>query len=123
LTALSDFEQATPAAFEFKQRHEGLRTPDYLFEIDEYVRQSGEQLLLAHIRVFRFTPHVYKEIKERFALLRKIVTLPLFAVPEQDTPGWRKFVGGLGFRPFKEAITTENGDIRPLFIHTTSLCM
>lgn len=92
-------------------------TDDYWFELDEYRRASGEQFLLAHIRVHRWAPSVFKRMFQEFKILRTCVTAPLFAVPEVDDARWRKFVSAFGFR-FLHDTVCNNGLTRPIFIHT-----
>ena len=103
--------------FVFVQRHHALITDDYWFELDEYKRASGDQFLLAHIRVFKWTPSVCKRIRAQWRVLRGFVTCPLFACPEVDDDRWCKFVGMLGFKPLQQVVC-NNGETRPLFIHT-----
>jgi hypothetical protein len=103
--------------FVFVQRHPALITDDFWFELDEYRRAGGEQFLLAHIRVHRWSPSVCKRIRAQWRVLRQFVTAPLFACPEVDDERWRKFVGMLGFK-FLHNTTCNNGEVRPLYIHT-----
>lgn len=103
--------------FVFVQRHHALLTDDYWFELDEYKRASGDQFLLAHIRVLNWSPSICKRIIKEWRLFRSIVTAPLFACPEVDDERWVKFVSLLGFKPLQQVIC-ENGASRPLFIHT-----
>jgi hypothetical protein len=103
--------------FKLVARHDALTTEDYRFEIDEY-RRDDDQLLLAHLRVFRWSPSVLKSLLKNWSLLRQCVKAPLFASAEVDDDKWTRFVSLLGFEPF-ETITVENGEQRRLFIHTT----
>jgi len=103
--------------FVFVQRHPALITDDYWFELDEYKRASGEQFLLAHIRVHHWSPSVFKRILREWKVLRTCVTAPLFAVPEVDDDRWRKFVGKLGFKFLQDTVCV-NGERRPIFLHT-----
>ena len=103
--------------FTFVQRYPARTTEDYLFEIDEYRRASGEQFLLAHIRVHHWSASVCKRILKEWRVLRQCVTAPLFACPELDDERWRKFVSMLGFKPLQQVIC-NNGATRPLFIHS-----
>jgi hypothetical protein len=101
--------------FEFIERHRALTDNDYWFEIDEYVR-GGDQLLLAHIRVARWSPSVCKRIDKQWAIFRQCVTAPLFACGELDDDKWARFVSRLGFEPF-QIVTCLDGEQRRLFIH------
>lgn len=103
--------------FVFVQRHPALITDDYWFELDEYKRASGEQFLLAHIRVHHWAPSVLKRILTEWRVFRQCVTAPIFACPEVGDAKWVKFVTALGFRPLQEVIC-NNGEQRPLFINT-----
>jgi hypothetical protein len=102
--------------FRFKWRHEVRKTPDYLFEIDEYVRSDGQQLLLVHFRVDNWTVSAFKQIKREWGLFRQCVTAPLFGSPQEDTPRWHRFVRAMGFEPFTQVLCLD-GIERPLYIH------
>jgi hypothetical protein len=101
--------------FEFVQRHVGLTDDDFLFEIDEYKKATGEQFLLAHIRVDRWSLSVCKRIRAQWRVLRQFVTTPLFAVPKDDDARWHKFVSMLGFKPLHQ-VTCNNGAQRPIYV-------
>jgi hypothetical protein len=102
--------------FVFVQRHPAFLNDDFWFELDEYRRPGGEQFLLGHIRVHRFAPSVFKQIKHVWATFRRNVTAPIFACPEIDDQRWVKFVTALGFKPLQQIIC-NNGEVRPLYIH------
>jgi hypothetical protein len=102
--------------FVFVQRHPLLLNDDFWLELDEYRRAGGEQFLLAHIRVHRWSPSVFKQIKHVWTTFRSCVTLPVFACPEVDDQRWVKFVTAFGFKPFQQVIC-NNGARRPLYIH------
>jgi hypothetical protein len=93
-------------------------TDDFWFELDEYRRNDGAQIMLAHIRVHHWTKEVAKQIFREWKLFRECVKCPLYAVPEADDGKWAKFVTALGFKPLKDEIICENGDRRPLYLHT-----
>jgi hypothetical protein len=97
--------------------HDALTDADYCFEIDEY-RRGPDQMLLAHLRVFRWSPSVLKSLLKHWAQLRQCVKAPLFASGEVDDDKWRRFVTLLGFEPL-EHVKCENGETRLLFIHRT----
>jgi hypothetical protein len=109
-----------PADFKFVARHPALITDDYEFELDEYKRESGEQLLLAHILINHWSHAVFKRIFRDWKVLRQCVRAPLFAVPKHNDEKWHKFVTALGFRPLMEEVACENGEKRPVYIHTVS---
>jgi hypothetical protein len=102
--------------FQFVRRHHAHITDDYRFELDEYGRAGGGQLLLAHLRFFKWTPSVLKAAIREWKLLRSCVTAPLFACPETDDAKWVKFVTKFGFKPLATTLC-NNGAQRPLFIH------
>jgi hypothetical protein len=105
-------------AFEFVERHRARETDDFLFELDEYIRSDGAQLMLAHIRVFKLTPSILKQMLREWDVLRSVVRVPLFACPEVSDDKWKSFVKLFGFVPFMDAVPCVNGDVRPLYIHT-----
>lgn len=102
--------------FEFICRHDAHRTDDYWFEIDEYKR-GEDQFLLVHLQFFKWSPAVYKRLIHDWRSFRTVVTAPLFACPRVDDEKLRKFVTKTGWR-FLQDITCDNGETRPLFIHT-----
>jgi hypothetical protein len=111
----------SPDDFVFVQRHRALFTDDYWCEIDEYRRASGEQFLLAHLRVARWAPSVLKRFHREWSLFRTVVTAPIFAYAGEDAGDkWVKFVTRFGFRPLHQTINCNNGAQRPIFIHTVS---
>lgn len=103
--------------FVFVQRHPAIITGAYKVELDEYRRADGDTILVGHIRVLRWSPSVFKEMKHVWATLRKCVTCPIFGCPQVDDARWHKFVTSLGFRPLQQTIC-NNGERRPLYIHT-----
>jgi hypothetical protein len=102
--------------FEFVKRHDVRRTDDYWCELDEY-RRGEDQFLLAHISVTRWSASVCKQLIREFRTFREHCTAPIFAVPEHFDEKWFKFVSLLGFRQH-DNVPTNNGSVRPLFIHT-----
>lgn len=105
---MSDF------AFVARHTHD---TEDFLFELDEYRRDEGDQLLLAHIRAKRFNKEVLKQMLRQWRVLRTFVKCPIFASPQDDDDKWAKFVTLMGFKPFKQVLC-HDGIERPLYIHT-----
>lgn len=104
--------------FEFVKRHDVLRTDDYWFEIDEYKRASGEQFLLVHLQFFNWSPSVFKRLLRDWRVFRQHVTAPLFACPRDADAKLFKFVTRTGWH-FQQNVVCNNGETRPLFIHTT----
>jgi hypothetical protein len=100
--------------FDFVSRHSILKNPEYWFEIDEYVR-GQDQLLLAHLRIAKWTPSVLKRIDRDWRVFRECVTAPLFAHAEIDDRKWERFVSRLGFRFLCNVVGT-NGETRRMFI-------
>ena len=110
-----------PVDFEFAQRHLALDTPECTVELDEWRRASdGDQRLVAHIRVHRWSPSALKKMRREWALFRTLVTLPIFASPipheGPELKRWVRFVGLMGFRPLT-TVLCEDGHTRPLYIH------
>lgn len=103
--------------FVFVQRHPARITDDYWFELDEYKRASGDQFLLVHIRVHKWSLSVFKRMLHEWRVFRQCITAPVFACPEVDDARWVKFVSAMGFKPLQQVIC-NNGASRPLFIHT-----
>lgn len=103
--------------FEFV-RHRVLSREEYLFEIDDYTLGGGNHFLLAHLRVFSFTPSAMKRILADWRAFRACVSAPLFAIGEEDDAKWRRFVSHLGFEPALEVVC--NNDVRRLMYR--SLC-
>lgn len=106
----------TPADFKLVARHLLHETPDFWFEVDEYERR-GDQLLIAHVRVVRWSPSVRKRCHEVWDAFRKCVTAPVFTLGEVDDHKFARFVRSFGYKPF-QIVPCENGEQRRLFIHT-----
>jgi hypothetical protein len=105
------------AGFEFAARYEGVKNDDYLFELDEYRRLTDNaQMMLAHIRVYRWSPTIFKRCLREWRLLRTIIKCDIFVSPQDDTPEWHKFVTAMGFKPFTQVICND-GVKRPLYLH------
>jgi hypothetical protein len=105
------------ADFEFVARYEGVKNDDFLFELDEYRRPTDNaQMMLAHIRVFRWSPRVFKRCLREWRLLRAIITCDVYVSPQDDCPQWHKFVTAMGFEPFTQVICID-GASRPLYLH------
>lgn len=107
---------AEASEFERAARHVILDYPEYRFEIDEH-RRGSDQLLQAHLRIFRFTPSVLKRIRREWKLFRTCVTAPLIAWGEDDDEKWEHFVTSLGFKPLGQDVVCNNGACRRIFIH------
>lgn len=104
--------------FQFVARYPALITDDYAFELDEYKRADGAQLLLAHILIHKWSHAVFKRIFHEWKVFRQCVRAPLFAVPKHNDEKWHKFVTALGFKPLLDDVPCVNGERRPLYLHT-----
>jgi hypothetical protein len=108
------------AGFEFIRRHDAHSTDDCTFELDEYQDASGHQMLLAHLRVHKWSLSSHRRIQHDWAVFRSVVTTPLFATPMPyegaELERWRRFVELMGWRPFSH-VTCEDGHVRPLYRH------
>lgn len=74
-------------------------------------------MLLAHLRVHKWSRDAAKRIMGKWKLFRKAVRAPLFASPMDDDPRWPKFVSLMGWRPHS-TVLCQDGKERPLYIHT-----
>lgn len=104
-------------AFELIKRHRLYTCDDFWFEVDEYSR-DGDQLLIGHVRIVRWTPSVRKHCHAVWSAFRKCVTGPIFTLGITDDKKFERFVRSFGYRPMT-TVTCENGDQRRLFIHQT----
>lgn len=107
---------APTSEFKFVKRHRIITTDDYWGEIDEYQR-GGDQLLLSHIRVARWSPSVRKSLLHDWGLFRQCVTAPLFATGLVDDDKFAKFLDMLGYKLLLPEVTCVNGGSRRLYIH------
>ena len=106
-------------AFEFVARYEALRTDDYLIELDEYRRPSDHaQLMIAHMRVFRWAPSVLRRMIREWRLFRTVCHADIYASPQTDEPKWHKMVRAVGFE-FLTQVICNDGLTRPLYISRT----
>jgi hypothetical protein len=101
--------------FQLLARHRLHTTDDFWFEVDEYVR-GGDQLLIAHVRVVRWSPSVRKQCHEVWRAFRQCVTCPVFTLGQVDDKKFERFVRSFGYQPF-QTVTCLNGEQRRLFIH------
>lgn len=101
--------------FEFVNRHRLITTDDYWAEIDEY-RRGGDQLLIAHLRVVRWSPSVCKRFRHEWECFRRCVTIPIFTLGIEDDDKFERFVRSFGYQPF-QTVTCLNGAQRRLYIH------
>lgn len=102
---------------DFHKRYLAHQSDDCTFELDEHRDASGNQMLLVHLRVHRWSKSSLKRIKRDWALFRQHVTVPLFASPMDHDKRWEKFVTLMGWRPFS-TVLCHDGIERPLYIHT-----
>jgi hypothetical protein len=102
---------------EFVARHLAHDTDYCTFELDEYRDAAGAQMLLAHLRVHKWSATYLKRIQNDWAVFRSIVTGTLFASPMTDEPKWHRFVTSMGWRPYS-TVLCQDGIERPLYIHT-----
>jgi hypothetical protein len=102
--------------FELVKRHRLYTSDDFWFEVDEYSR-LGDQLLIAHVRIVRWSPAVRRECHRVWNAFRACVTQPIFTLGIEDDKKFERFVRSFGYRPFHN-VTCENGETRRLFIHT-----
>ena len=93
------------------------KNDDCTFELDEYRDASGNQMLLAHLRVHRWSKASFQRIKRDWVLFRHHVKAPLFATPMAHDKRWEKFVTLMGWRPYS-TVLCHDGIERPLYIHT-----
>ena len=91
-------------------------TEDCTFELDEYRTEAGEQMLLAHLRVHKWSKESMRRIKHAWQVFRSVVKVPIYANPMQDDPKWVRFVTLMGWRPFTKVLC-QDGIERPLYIH------
>lgn len=103
------------ADFELLTRHRLFTCDDFWFEVDEYER-DGDQLLIAHVRVVRWSPSVRKECHRVWSAFRQCVTCPVFTLGIVDDHKFDRFVRSFGYQPFS-TVTCLNGEQRRLYIH------
>jgi hypothetical protein len=104
---------------DFVKRHLAHDTDYCTFELDEYRDEAGAQMLLAHLRVHKWSPSYLRRIAHDWAVFRQAVTVPLYASPMQseELTHWIKFVTLMGWRPYS-TVLCHDGIERPLYIHT-----
>jgi hypothetical protein len=101
----------------FLKRHLAHDTDYCTFELDEYRDEAGAQMLLAHLRVHKWSAATLRRIKGDWSLFRQAVTTPLYASPMVEHPSWVRFVTMMGWRPYS-TVLCHDGIERPLYIHT-----
>lgn len=108
----------TSEDFTLVTRHRLFTSDDFWFEVDEYVR-GGDQLLIAHVRIVRWSPTVRRRCHEVWDAFRKCVTTPVFTLGIEDDKKFERFVRSFGYEPY-QTVLCENGEQRRLFIHRIS---
>ena len=108
---------------ELVAQHVAHQTDDVTFELDEYRDASGNQMLLAHLRVHRWSLSALRRIQRDWAVFRQAVTVPLFSTPmlspeDPEFSKWERFVTRMGWRPLHITVLCHDGIERPLYIHT-----
>jgi hypothetical protein len=102
---------------DFHKRYVVLDNDDCTFELDEHRNAAGEQMLLAHLRVHKWTKESLVRIRRDWSLFREAVPAPLFASPMNDDPMWHRFDKLMGWRSHS-TVLCQDGIERPLYIHT-----
>lgn len=92
-----------------------LDTPEYVFEVQEFKRGT-DQMVFIHLHIHKWTLSVLKRICREFAVFRKCVDVPLYAIAEWDDEKWAHFVSLFGFK-FLNDVNCTDGKRRRLFIH------
>jgi hypothetical protein len=106
----------TPTNFELVTRHRLYTSDDFFFEVDQYGRVEGDQLLIAHLRVERWSPSVCRECHRIWDAFRTCVTAPVFCYGEVDDDKFSRFVSSFGYQPF-QIVPCLDGEQRWLYIH------
>jgi hypothetical protein len=103
----------------FVARHDLVRKPEYVCELDEYRLPNGRQLLLGHLRFHTFNKTTFRQFLKEWSVIRSIVTAPIFvyAMEGDDVVKTEKFISRFGFRPTNVLAPTESGEMRRVFIH------
>lgn len=106
---------SSPPAFEFAARHRLHTCDDFIFEVDQFTR-GIDQFLIAHLRAFRWSASVFKQMLSLWPAHRIMLRGPVFALGEHDDHKWRRFVSHFGFTPHLPVVC-ENGQPRLLYIN------
>jgi hypothetical protein len=101
----------------FLRRYIAHQTDYCTFGLDEYKTNEGQQMLLAHLHVHKWSPSYLKRIKRDWQTFRSVVRVPLYASPANHDVKWERFVTLMGWRPFS-TVLCHDGIERPLYIHT-----
>jgi hypothetical protein len=102
----------------FVARHDLVRKPEYVCELDEYRLPNGQQLLLGHLRFHKFNKATYRSFLKEWSIIRSIVTAPIFVYAmEGAVTKTEKFISRFGFTPTDVFAPTESGELRRVFIH------
>ena len=92
-----------------------INCPEYIFQIDEWRRESDVMLLL-HIFFRKFSPKIMQKVFREWKAFRECVVVPVFALENLLDAKWDRFVGLLGFK-FHTHVMCTDGLSRRLFIH------
>lgn len=105
---------------ELVKTHLAHETDYCTFELDEYRDEAGAQMLLAHLRVHKWSHTSLRRIRNDWMHFRQCVRSPLYATPMVHEDRWVKFVTLMGWRPTNQTVLCHDGIERPLYIHTVN---
>lgn len=103
---------------EFVERYVAHEDEDCELLLDEYRDASGQQMLLAHLKVHRWSLGALKRIARNWSVFRQHITAPIYATPMVDDEKWRRFVTRMGWQSTGQQVLCHDGIERPLYIHT-----
>jgi hypothetical protein len=101
----------------FVARHDIVRKPEYVAEIDEYRLPNGKQLLLGHLRFHAFNKTTFKQLLKEWSVVRSLTEAPIFVYAMEGDPiKFEKFISWLGFKPTDVFAPADTGEMRRVFI-------
>lgn len=93
-----------------------IKRPEYHLELEHTPLGGGNVAFSLHFEVFKWSPAVYKLMKQDWAAIRPLIDAPILAANVDEDEKWVKFIQKFGFRYFKEVIGND-GSVRGLYLN------
>lgn len=91
--------------------------PSYLFRLEEYRTDAGDQMLFVHMDVRQWNKSALQQMLREFSCFREHVTCPLYALGLSEDDKWLRFISKFGFVLLLDDVICENGAKRRLFVN------
>jgi len=105
-----------PSALLIPDRFQVVDEVDYVGSYHQHDLGDGQKMVMVHMDVWYFSPSVLKKMKKQWAVFRKSMRCPLFAMGETDDAKFERYVSLFGFQ-YLTNIPCTDGKVRRLFVN------